>query len=121
MPTRHTVQDALLELKLEGHFTIPDALQALEDAIATASPGRRPNVLLDVTQSAELETMEELRRAAVGFGDHTEELGHRIAILVVQPVRFGIARQFGVCLEEHGFDFNVFTERGKAVAWLQPE
>lgn len=121
MPTGYLLQENLLELAFEGRFTTTDALSALDQGVAATTPGSRPNVLIDVTRSRELQELGELRELARGFAEQSDALGRRVAVLVVEPVRYGIARQLGALLDQHGFESRAFRDRDEALTWLGGE
>jgi hypothetical protein len=116
MGVRFIVDDEKLELKLENEYTHIDVIDALSKALdMTTQP---LPVLVDVTKSYELKDTHELSVFARFLAGRREEIVPRLAVVVSQEIRYGIARQLGAYLEMGGIKARPFYERDQAMDWL---
>ena len=121
MPVSYSLSGSVLEFTFEGKYTMPEALAAIEQAIASVPPGARPEVLVDVTKSEEKRSYETIHMMALPFGLNAASLSGRIALVVSTQAQFGGVRQFGAMLERYGVEARPFQDRPAAVSWLQGE
>ena len=121
MPASYSLSGFVLEFTFEGRVTSAEGLAAVEQGIASVPSGTRPGVLIDVTKSEELKSLETTRRLADLLGAHSASLSGRIGVLVSTEARFGKARQLGGLVGRYGLDARPFHDRPAAVSWLQGE
>ena len=120
MPVSYSLDESLLEVTLEGQVTSEEAFAVVQQGLASIPSGEKPGVLIDVTRSAELKSFGDIQRLAGVFGLHADSLGGRIGVLVSNQVRYGIARQFGAIVEDHGLQAAPFEDRDAAIDWVIP-
>ena len=118
MPTRFSLTDSLLELTLEGAFTNAEVLTTFRQGLASAPSGKKLDVLIDVTKSGELKEFEDLQLLGRFFVENADSLGGRIAVLVSDTARFGVARQLGGLLDDEGLEVAPFRDRDAALDWV---
>ena len=66
--------DSIIELRLRDNFSMEDVMEAFALGMSVSSPDLRPSVLLDVTESSEPKSMDELREFAQNIAPYLEEL-----------------------------------------------
>lgn len=118
MTVSYSLSESLLEVTVEGDFTVEEAFAVFQQGLASIPTHEKPGVLIDVTRSAKLASFSELQRLAGLFGLHADSLGGRIGVLVEKPIRYGLARQFGAFVESHGLKVVPFENRETAVDWV---
>lgn len=118
MPVSYSLSESVLEVTIVGHFTVEEALAAFEQGLATIPSDSKPGVLIDVSRSGEFAGLLDLTRLAGLFGQHADLLSGRIGLLVSDWVRFGLAQQLGVLVEDYGLEAAPFEDRDAAVDWL---
>ena len=101
-----------------GSFTTEEALAVFGRGLVSIPSSAKPGVLIDVTRSEESKPLPDFERLAMLFGVYAGSLDGRIAILVSDTVRFGIARQFSSIIERYGLEASPFGNRGTALDWL---
>ncbi len=119
MPTRFSLTDSFLELTFEGVFTDAEAGTTFRQGLASIPSGKRPNVLIDVTKSVERKGLEALARLARFFAENADSFGCRIAVLVPDTARWGVARQFGAMVDKEGYEVAPFRDRDAALDWVR--
>lgn len=118
MPVSYSLSESVLEVTIVGHFTVEEALAAFEQGLATIPSDSKPGVLIDVSRSGEFAGLLDLVRLAGLLGEHADLLSGRIGILVSDLVRFGLAQQLGVLVEDYGLEAAPFEDRDATVDWL---
>ena len=107
---------SLTEISFVNNFTAEEAFKAFVGSFSVVTTPS--NVLMDVTRSGEMYTMNEFERLANLFMSNKDKLKGSIAILVAQEVRYGIARQACAAMEGFGFRASPFYDRQEALEWL---
>lgn len=116
MGVNFIVDDEKIELKLENQYTHNEVIDALSKALEIA-PHPLP-ILVDVTDSSELKDAEELSAFARFLAGRRVDIVPRLAVVVSQEIRYGIARQLGAYLEMAGVKAKPFYDRNQAMDWL---
>ena len=109
---------SLLEVTMEGHFTVEEALAIFAGGLASIPSGSKPDVLIDTTRSQEHKRLPDYERLAMLLAEHAGSLSGRIGILVSGPLRLALSRQFSSLVEQHGFEACAFEDRSHAFDWL---
>ena len=117
-PVSYSLSKSLLEVTVVGNFTTEEALAVFGKGLASIPSGAKPGVLINATRSEAYKRLPDSERLAMLFGAYTGSLDGRIAIVVSDPMRFAISRQFGSLLARYGFEACPFEDRGAAVDWL---
>jgi hypothetical protein len=116
MSVKYTIDNEKIELLLENNFSIGEVVSSTQKALnKTTSP---LPILVDVSHSAELKSVEELEKFVDFLNQNKDKIVPRLAIVVAQPVRYGTGRQIGVYLETAGIESKPFYDRNQALAWL---
>ena len=117
MSVRFNIDKDKIELVLEKEFSVDDVIHAADSAISQ-SDSPLP-LLVDVTNSNELKSGDELKKFADFLGSKKEHIVPKLAILVANIGRFGTGRQVGTYLEFCGIESNPFYDKDKALLWLK--
>ena len=103
----------------QGHYTYEDTYNNYKRALFDPKSAPGVNVVIDVRESLETRTTDEMRHIAKLFSV-SESFRGRCAMLVSpdSEVRYGLARMLGAFGDLHGLDFRVFVDESEALAWL---
>ncbi len=118
MPVSYSLSESVLEVTLVGHYTVEEVLAAFEQGLAAIPSGAKPGILINVSRSGEFAGLLDFVRLAGLLGEHADSLSGRIGALVSDSVRFGLAQQLGVLVENYGLEAAPFEDRDAAVDWL---
>ena len=123
MPVRYTLSGNLFRMDLEGTYTPEEIIQTYDAAFNDPDFPTDPHFLCDVTRSAELANRdsETIRDIAQYFGEHSDRVGDRCAIVAAKPIHYGLGRMAATIAEMHGADVQVFSTVEDALAWLGTE
>jgi hypothetical protein len=99
----------------EGTNTLEAGLQAA----AAAEPDTKWQLLFDIRESSENRSGPELHFIAMVIGEHRAILSGNCALVVAQPLHYGLGRMFGEYLKYYGMDTAVFHEIEAAERWLK--
>lgn len=116
MGVNFIVDEDKIELKLENEYTHLDVIKGLSKALDSIS--YPVPILVDVTKSSELKDTEELSAFAKYLAGRRKEIIPRLAVVVGEEVRYGIARQLGAYLELGDIKAMPFYDRSQAIEWL---
>jgi len=102
-----------------GNYTFEETLENYREALEDSRSVGGVHLLMDVRQSAETRTQEEMRQIAELFS-RSENFAGRCAVLVDPnaPVRYGLGRMLASLADYRGLDFRVFVEEQGAIDWL---
>ena len=94
MPVVSLIEEDVLQLQLQGHFTMEEVKHAFSEAIAKLAAGNKPSLLIDIQTSKELKSMQELQDAASYFAQHFDHIRPVVSLCIADKTRFGIGKQF---------------------------
>jgi hypothetical protein len=118
MPLLYGVADGVLELRIEGTYS-GDDLRAFSERIRTdASLPHRFQVLADIRRSNVVPAPAEMELRIQLIAAMRDRIAGRIAILVSDDLRFGIARVLEAHVEPLGIEVRPFRDMAAARAWL---
>ena len=115
---RYDPAEGLVRACWDGPITAGDVREYWTARVAEleAQPGRR--ALVDMRTCEVRFTGGEMRELVrTILRPHFANRGHRVAILVRDPVQFGTSRQFQVFFELLG-ESEIFQDEAEALAWL---
>jgi hypothetical protein len=118
MGIEHRIDGQVVELFVQGSFTIDELLSGFRCVLRDARLPPNAHLLIDVTASEEIPPLSVVERIAAILCMGRAKLAPRVAVLVAHTVRYGRARQLGAMLESGGLTAQPFYERSKAVSWL---
>lgn len=123
MPVRYTLAGNLLRMDMEGAYTPEDIIKVFHAALNDPDFPRDPRFLFDVTRSDELAKRDPatIRAIADYFGERSERVGDRCAIVAATPVHYGLSRMAATTAEMRGAEVRVFTSVEDALSWLGVE
>lgn len=122
MPIQYEIRDETIWFTTKGDVDFEDGIATLRDGIADAADrdgARRWHVIFDIRASSEDRSADELRGIADFLAGQLETLSGRCAIVVGDPLHFGLARMFSAFSERHEVSVDVVSDPGEAVAWLE--
>ena len=119
MAVTFRVEPDHLELKLVGPVALDDVIANLDAGLQQPAVEAPVRLLIDVTASELVPDQDGLRRIATLISTDFASREGRVAVLVAEELRFGLARQIGAYLENHGIAARPFWERSAALSWLQ--
>jgi hypothetical protein len=120
MPVSYTIEKGYAYCKAAGNYTFNEAYSnyksALDDPLFL--PGY--NLLIDVFDSKETRTSDEMQKIAYMLAMHPK-FGKKCAMLVnqAQPVRYGLARLLSSLAEIEKIDISIFSTRADAEKFLK--
>jgi hypothetical protein len=123
MPVRYTLSGNLFRMDLEGNYTPEEIIQTYETALSDPDFPAHPHFLFDVTRSAELagRDSQSIGHIAQYFGERSDRVGNRCAIVAAQPVHYGLCRMAATIAATRGADVQVFSTVEAAMSWLDTE
>jgi hypothetical protein len=106
----------------EGAISQSERIEALCGWLS--HPAFRPglNTLCDFSAATSTPTIAELREIVSLVDRHAIAIGKKkLAMIAVEPVTFGVARQFQTLAETGPLNVGVFKDRRAALGWLRHE
>ncbi|MBX9585251.1 MAG: hypothetical protein K2X87_33515 [Gemmataceae bacterium] len=122
MGVDYQLADGVIRFVTTGGVEYSDGAATLRaglDAAAAADPGRRWGLLFDIRESAENRSGDELRNIADLIAARRAMLSGRAAVVVADPLHYGLGRMFGVFMEHLGLTARVFTDPAEAETWVR--
>jgi hypothetical protein len=118
MPIGHEVRGPLLWIVVDGEYDDAELRAAWDGAFA--DPAYRPGMpaLIDSRKSLANPSREVLAKRAEFLAGLRDRIGPRLAFLVGDALRFGLARMVGAFTEPGGLEIQVFEDARRAEAWL---
>jgi hypothetical protein len=117
MPVHWSLEDDVLTLVFDGHYTFDDIESAARSGLA-AAPGK-VRLLVDATPTARLPDSQGVRQRVGLLRDLADRLAGPVAIVATPGAMYGIARQIGQQAE--GPDVlmvRVFESTAEAREWM---
>lgn len=118
MGITHQINEDIVEIIVQGQLTIEELLSGFRRVLADDDLPRQARVLINVTASDVIPSVEAMHRIAAVLCSRRERVAPRLAVLVTHAVRFGKARQLGAMLEFEGLAVQPFYDRSQALLWL---
>jgi hypothetical protein len=118
MPIGHEVRGPVLWIVVDGEYDDTELHAAWERAFA--DPAFRPGTpaLIDSRKSLANPPRDVLVKRAEFLAGLRDRIGPRLAFLVGDALRFGLARMVGALTEPGRLEIQVFDDARKAEAWL---
>ena len=105
-----------IEILFENNFSLSEMITAVQEALDQA---KKPlPILINASNSTDMKSEVEIREFSKFLNRNKSRFIPRIAILVVQEVRYGTARQIGAFFEMGGIESEPFYSRDDAIVWL---
>jgi hypothetical protein len=122
VPVTHTIRDDLLVLTLVGQTTQADIRSALAVVISDPAFRQGMNVLVDIRQSTNVLSGEEVQERIKLLIEFRPLVGRRCAVLATQGFLYGIANMFSTYARlRTEVDAMGFIDEVEAIAWLHRE
>ena len=119
MPVTYRISSDVAWLICEREFTYQEFSNALDAAIADPKYSTALPFIFDY-RSYQGDTPQEAIRARADFLSlRRDKMSNRIAILVADPLHYGLGRMFEVYAGHYGFQTPVFTDLDKALEFLK--
>jgi hypothetical protein len=119
MPVSYMIEKGYAHCRAIGNYSFDDTFNnykaALDDPLFL--PGY--NLLMDVFESEETRTYQEMQRIADLLGSHPK-FGKKCALLVNPDhvVRFGLGRMLSTLAEFKSIDISIFFKRDDAIKYI---
>jgi len=121
MPVTCSFDGRLAELVVAGRPPLEDIITGFQNMFRDPRFPDEALVLIDVAASDTLPPSDGMQRVADFISAQEKARSARIAILVADQVRYGLARQLGSRLDGRGILAQPFRERTAALTWLDSE
>lgn len=124
MGLAYQLADGVVRFVTTGGVEYSDGVRVLRDGLAAAAaadPVTPWGLLFDIRESAESRSGDELRNIADLIAACRRMLSGRAAVVVADPLRYGLARMFGVFMEHLGLAARVFDDPAAAEDWVRGE
>ena len=121
MPSSYVFDGGILHVICDGCQSLEEDIAALSAAFRSQELVSGTNLLLDFRASRENRTNEKIARLACFIREKRSLLGDCSAILVSDPLQYGLARMLAAHAEAGGMKFSVFTDPVQARRWLRPD
>jgi len=120
MPLTFQLVDQTIHFETRGDVVYQSGLEVLRQGLlAAGTRGPGPwHLWFDIRASEENRPEDDLRGIAAVIAAQRAILSGRCAIVVAQPLHFGLARMFGVFMESLGFTVHVGYDPATAQRWL---
>jgi hypothetical protein len=103
-----------------GLYSPEDVVEAFSRAFAEPDFPQRALFLMDMrfSDSVGSRPVPNIRELADRMAPLAAERGERFAVVVAEPVQFGVIRMASVFAESHGIEVRLFEDLPTATAWL---
>lgn len=110
----------VLTLRTGEEYTFHEVLRVIRTALDETATDRATPLLIDICESRETRSRQELVALANLIETAQGLLHHRCAVLACDPLRYGVAREFSGWAASKGIEVRVFDEgqEGRAREWL---
>jgi hypothetical protein len=110
----------IFRVEFIGSYTPEDVKDAFATAFADPDLSEDALFLMDLRYSDSTggRSVEHVRQLADWLGSRAAERGKRFAVVVGEPVQYGVIRMASVFAESHGIEVQLFEEILEALAWL---
>ena len=120
MPVSYTIEKGYAYCKAVGNYSFDETYNNHKDALDDPLCSTGYNLLVDVFDSKETRTYDEMQQLASMLGEHPK-FGKKYALLVNpdHSVRFGLARMLSTLGGFEGVDISIFFKREDAERFLK--
>lgn len=119
MSVSHNIKGNIAVINIEGHFTLDELLDGFRQTLNDNDLKQNTHIMINGSKSKELPPTEILLKISEILCEGKDKFSCRLAILVSQNVRFGMARQLGAFLDSHNVSTRPFYDHDEAVEWLE--
>lgn len=118
MPIRHEIRGALLWIVVDGGYDEAELERAKQNALH--DPAFRPGmpVLIDSRKTSVAPSRGGVAERAAFLAGLRPRVGPRCALVVSDPLHYGLARMLAAFGEPQGLEIQVFQDPEHAEAWL---
>jgi len=109
---------SVLHLRSGPRFSSEELAEAVRAALDDPAARLPLAVLWDNRGSEESVPQEELRRRVERIADRPDRIAPRVAMVVSDPLHFGLARVGASYAENRGIRVEIFSDLESARAWL---
>jgi hypothetical protein len=118
---RTELRDGILAVRTGADYAFEDVTHAIRAAFDDPSHDPGTPLLLDISESQQTRTREELVSLAELLGTGRARLQRRCAVLATDALRYGLAREFSGWAASRGIEVRIFTAEQEEAArrWLR--
>lgn len=118
MPSSYIIDDGVLRIIYEGHYTTEDEFATLREAIEATGFAPGMPLLVDLSGSIQGDSQRESRSLALVLGGLRRRIGRRCAVVVSDQLQYRLARMLSAYVEPYNLTVKVFTDALQAHRWL---
>jgi hypothetical protein len=118
VPIRHEVRGSLLWMIVDGPYDDAELRASWQSAFEDPAFREGMPALVDSRKSVANPSRDDLVERAEFLAGLRDRIGPRLAFVVGDALRFGLARMVAVFAEESGLEIQVFEDARRAEAWL---
>lgn len=124
MPLLYKVSRHLLRFVVKGDVEYAQGLEtarrAFDEVRKSSTPGGPLwNVLIDLKESTEVRTAQELQGMAMALAQHSDVLSGRVAVVALEPEHLQRVADFSAFSQKLGYVPRVFDDAAEAEEWLK--
>lgn len=123
MPVGYDFDGNVIVMRPSAKYTTHELKAAVLDALDDARLPPRAVMLFDLRESRSLQdrSADEVREMGSFLASHGRRFGHRLAMVTVGDLAFGLMRLGAAAAESGGLAAEVFRDIATAKAWLSRE
>ena len=119
MTPAYRIEDGILYIITGPRFDTEALAQVAGRALEDPEFKPPMSLLIDLRESEESASSQEIMRRASMLGEHRELFGGRAAVVVSDELHFGLSRIGSAWADGHGVNVEVFRDLDAAVVWLR--
>jgi len=120
LPVTYQIRGAAVRIRASAHYTVDDVFDAAREALESHGRPDRVMLLLDLTESKESRTHEEIQDIADRVGALRAKTAG-LAVFASDPMRYGLSRMMASYAELQGHEIPVFRDEEEIAEWLGQE
>lgn len=122
MSITYSIIGRLFRVDFVGRYSPEEVLETFDAAFANPAFPQEALFLMDLRHSDSVgdRSVAAIRELVDRLGARAAGWSERFAIVVSEPVQFGVMRMASVFAESHGIEVQIFEELREALSWLDP-
>ena len=120
MPVTCQIRGDVVRIRASAHYSVDDVFDAAHEGLESHGRAERVKLLVDLTESKESRTHEEIQDIADRFGALRAKTAG-LAVIASDPMRYGLSRMMAAYAELQGHEIPVFRSEDEVAEWLAAE
>ena len=109
----------IIRMTESGELDLERSIRIVRDLAHQANHHKDDNIILDLRETSSNASMEDLIKISMEFAIYHKVFKNKIAVIIPNTEeRLRIARQFKICMDMQGFQFDQFIDFEAAIEWL---